>query len=283
MLWFLFFLTIIYCFWKYLKHRRLMISTSTSDNVLFVTAHPDDELMFFGPTLLNEIRLRTQHLDKTNDCFDDKQSKVHLLCLSSGNYYGDGKKRVQELNDACKCLLKFCLKSQENFQKQIFIWQIFNDEKLIDSPSHTWPAEYIENIVKDYIQKNQITKLITFDHYGISGHKNHIAIYEAVCKLYRSIKVNSLNKESTQPELQIWLLESVSLFRKYLAAFDIFFTVIMAWWHHDWNMQIISSLNDYLNIVYALRQHRSQMLWFRYLYSSTSRYMFINTLKLLNY
>ena len=36
--------------------------------ILLVTAHPDDECMFFSPTLV--------HLSKT--------AQVHLLCLSSG-------------------------------------------------------------------------------------------------------------------------------------------------------------------------------------------------------
>ena len=40
--------------------------------VLFVIAHPDDESMFFGPTILS--------LTKRNDC------QVYLLCLSNGLY-----------------------------------------------------------------------------------------------------------------------------------------------------------------------------------------------------
>lgn len=38
--------------------------------VLLVTAHPDDESMFFGPTILSLIRRK--------DC------KIYLLCLSNG-------------------------------------------------------------------------------------------------------------------------------------------------------------------------------------------------------
>lgn len=40
--------------------------------VLIVIAHPDDESMFFGPTILS--------LTKRNDC------QVYLLCLSNGLY-----------------------------------------------------------------------------------------------------------------------------------------------------------------------------------------------------
>lgn len=41
--------------------------------VLFVIAHPDDESMFFGPTIVS--------LTKRNDC------QVYLLCLSNGLYF----------------------------------------------------------------------------------------------------------------------------------------------------------------------------------------------------
>ena len=47
------------------------------------------------------------------------------------------------------------------------------------------------------------------------------------------------------------------------------------------NLNVIS-FGEYFRLIKALRQHRSQMLWFRYLYSFTSRYMFINTLRSLN-
>ena len=47
-----------------------------NDRVLIVTAHPDDECMFFGPTLC--------HLA-------DRDIKAKVLCLSTGNFYGKGK------------------------------------------------------------------------------------------------------------------------------------------------------------------------------------------------
>lgn len=50
--------------------------TTRQHHLLFLTAHPDDEVMFFGPTLASI----------TNDYF------VHLLCLS-----GKGTPREEEL------------------------------------------------------------------------------------------------------------------------------------------------------------------------------------------
>lgn len=48
-----------------------MSSTSSSLRTLLVIAHPDDEVMFFGPTL-NHFRRKGENL--------------HVLCLSSGLY-----------------------------------------------------------------------------------------------------------------------------------------------------------------------------------------------------
>ena len=46
-----------------------------SGRVLFVTAHPDDECMFFGPTILSAARL-------------NRDAPPYLLCLSPGK--GEG-------------------------------------------------------------------------------------------------------------------------------------------------------------------------------------------------
>ena len=42
-----------------------------SGRVLFVTAHPDDECMFFGPTILSAVSL-------------NRNTPPYLLCLSTG-------------------------------------------------------------------------------------------------------------------------------------------------------------------------------------------------------
>ena len=70
--------------------------------VLLVVSHPDDESMFFGPTLLNLCRTRTS------------AENVFLLCMSNGDFRGAGKTaagtaglgvaRKHELYAACKVL-----------------------------------------------------------------------------------------------------------------------------------------------------------------------------------
>ena len=61
----------------------------TKRNVLLLTAHPDDECMFFGPAILS--------LRKNGN-------EVSVLCISSGNADGLGKIRSKELLESCSHL-----------------------------------------------------------------------------------------------------------------------------------------------------------------------------------
>lgn len=255
---FFLFCTILLASWLFLRFKTARLDINS--NVLLVTAHPDDEMMFFGPTLLCEIQMRVQEVGLR------KRTKVHLLCLSNGNFYGEGSKRVHELSDACSYLLQYCIRSKEVlFADEIFTWSVIEDSQLVDSPAIEWPREHIASLVANYCATHQIGKVITFDQYGVSGHANHQALYHALA-------------ESVEPCVQLWALQSVPLWRKYLSVYDLLFTTIWALCSSNWHVHFVS-LVDYLNLVQSLRRHASQMLWFRYLYSSTSRYMFINTLK----
>ena len=61
-----------------LKNRRRLKTLLSSDTrtrrVLFITAHPDDECMFFSPTVLSFS--------------NSGQNEVFRLCLSTGTYSG---------------------------------------------------------------------------------------------------------------------------------------------------------------------------------------------------
>ncbi|XP_062183689.1 uncharacterized protein LOC133887738 isoform X2 [Phragmites australis] len=58
-------------------------------NVLLVVAHPDDESMFFAPTIL---------------FLKSKCHSIHILCMSQGNADGLGNTRKEELYHACDTL-----------------------------------------------------------------------------------------------------------------------------------------------------------------------------------
>jgi len=63
----------VYYLLKKLTKRRIRLKVHTG-RVLFVTAHPDDESIFFAPTILTLTR--------------SGQYDVFLLCMSSGDTVG---------------------------------------------------------------------------------------------------------------------------------------------------------------------------------------------------
>lgn len=73
-----FLLYIAVCLLLYIYTFKLKWCTFNRDlrnfkRILFVIAHPDDECMFFGPTILNYTK--------------NKKCQVYLMCLSTGLYF----------------------------------------------------------------------------------------------------------------------------------------------------------------------------------------------------
>lgn len=247
----------IFVSWIRIRARQLPVDVSR--NVLFVTAHPDDELMFFGPTLLSEIRARAERPGVTS-------TKVHLLCLSQGDFYGDGHRRGKELADAC---LYLCGDTKRH--ADVFRLEVLNDEHLPDSPDVNWPAEAVIKHVVEYISEHEITKVITFDASGVSCHPNHQAIHHAF---------SQLKAKYIPTAVELWQLQTVPLWRKYSSWLDVLFTSLLQQ-PTDRRRTLpihLLTFSEYLHLFQSLRRHRSQMLWFRYLYAATSRYMLINSL-----
>ncbi|KAJ8412414.1 hypothetical protein AAFF_G00127500 [Aldrovandia affinis] len=130
---------------------------------LLVTAHPDDECMFFAPTILRLLQ---------------SSASVHLLCLSSGNYYNQGDLRQKELRDSCNVL--GIPASQVT---------IVDHKELPDDPSVEWNTHIISSMVLKQVKASSINMVLTFDGRGVSGHANHIAIYRALSYLASTRKI----------------------------------------------------------------------------------------------
>ncbi|KAF9411553.1 N-acetylglucosaminyl-phosphatidylinositol de-N-acetylase, partial [Entomortierella beljakovae] len=60
----------------------------TKSSIVIVIAHPDDEVMFFGPTLAELTK-------------PENGNTVRVLCMSSGNHDGLGETRKKELVASC--------------------------------------------------------------------------------------------------------------------------------------------------------------------------------------
>lgn len=201
---------------------RLLRPTKLPENasrVLLVTAHPDDECMFFGPTLIS--------LKKKKNC------RIFVLCLSRGkrslkldhlqvvdadnlipgDFERQGNLRKDELWRSCDV---FKIRPQDI--------TLIHCTLLPDDPNVEWKVELLSQIILNYLETLDIDLLITFDKDGISQHKNHQALYYATASLCLSGLLPA--------SCRILVLETVNVVRKYLSFFDVMITVLLStnWW-----------------------------------------------------
>lgn len=220
---------------SWLSNRKL----SGCGRVLFVTAHPDDECMFFGPTILSLVQSKAQ---------------VNIVCLSLGDLYGRGKNRKKELWLACETL---------GIDSSL-IW-LYNHDKLKDDPKVEWRAGLVASIILRTVETLDIDTIITFDKKGVSGHKNHTSIYRAMSLLK--------SRNSLPSTCRVYLLESVSILRKYTFYADLLLSVLFR------NSYLyVCSRKEHKLIVSAMSKHVTQYVWYRKLFMLFSRYAYVNTL-----
>ncbi|XP_037057258.1 N-acetylglucosaminyl-phosphatidylinositol de-N-acetylase isoform X2 [Peromyscus leucopus] len=97
---------------------------------LLVIAHPDDEAMFFAPTVLGLARL---------------EQPVFLLCFSTGNYYNQGEIRKKELLQSCDVLGI----PPPNVT-------IIDNSEFPDDPRVQWDTERVASTLLQHIKVNDI-------------------------------------------------------------------------------------------------------------------------------
>uniref|UniRef100_T1HH69 N-acetylglucosaminylphosphatidylinositol deacetylase n=1 Tax=Rhodnius prolixus TaxID=13249 RepID=T1HH69_RHOPR len=215
---------------SWLSNRKL----SGCGRVLFVTAHPDDECMFFGPTILSLVQSKAQ---------------VNIVCLSLGDLYGRGKNRKKELWLACETL---------GIDSSL-IW-LYNHDKLKDDPKVEWRAGLVASIILRTVETLDIDTIITFDKKGVSGHKNHTSIYRAMSLLK--------SRNSLPSTCRVYLLESVSILRKYTFYADLLLSVLFR------NSYLyVCSRKEHKLIVSAMSKHVTQYVWYRKLFMLFSSYV----------
>lgn len=155
--------------------------------VLFVVAHPDDESMFFVPTILS-----MKNMGYT----------MHVLCLSNGGADGLGKKREKEMEQAAQIL---------GFDAHFVI----DDKRLPDGLKTNWDIGVIQEVVKHRLSLHSYKGIVTFDRKGVSGHANHVAT---------SLGIHALRKEEAYKDIKMFELVTVNIIRKYISVLDGIFT-----------------------------------------------------------
>jgi N-acetylglucosaminylphosphatidylinositol deacetylase len=236
---------------------------------IIVTAHPDDESMFFLPTI----------------CAMQKTSKIWLLCLTSGNFDGIGAIRRQEL-EAVANMLKL--------DKLLIV----DDEVLPDHMQERWNVDLAEKIISDTLRTNESKQTIddsnsphsitfvTFDSLGVSGHVNHIDTFRAVRQFCET---------SNYP---LWSLKSVrSPLVKYVPVCE-WLALVLFWirclfhlfgWLDPPPASTATTSSRDKTVTYHLFDprcnwrcmalHKSQFVWYRRLFVIFSCYTYVNRLE----
>ncbi|KAH8178703.1 glcNAc-PI de-N-acetylase domain-containing protein [Sarocladium implicatum] len=249
--------------------------------ICLLIAHPDDEAMFFAPTVLALTRPETGN-------------HVKILCLSTGDADGLGETRKKEL---VKSGMQLGLQDEDD------VFVIDSPEDFPDSMTTIWDTQKIANLLcsafaptlnsprpKSSSANINIDVLITFDSQGVSSHPNHISLYHGARAFISSL----LSTTETSP-VDLYTLGSVSMFRKYTSVADIFVTLGKWWMGGDASnseegkkrpetlvfTNKLSGEAGYGTAWKAMTEaHKSQMVWFRYGWITFSRYMVINDLRL---
>ncbi|XP_010013630.1 PREDICTED: N-acetylglucosaminyl-phosphatidylinositol de-N-acetylase, partial [Nestor notabilis] len=173
------------------------------------------------------------------------------------NYYNQGEIRKKELEQSC-----FLLGIPASDVT------VIDHRDLLDNPTVEWDTQLLATFVLKHIEANNINLVVTFDAGGVSGHANHISLYTAL---------RYLHSERKLPEgCHVLVLESVSLFRKYISILDVPISYLLSS-----DALFILTEEETEQAKRAMRCHCSQLLWFRHIYMLFSRYMVVNSLRLL--
>ncbi|KAF8148339.1 putative deacetylase LmbE-like domain-containing protein [Mycena galopus ATCC 62051] len=211
-----------------------LAAEGNEERSLLLTAHPDDETFFFSPTLTALSHM--QEAGRTRD--------VLVVCLSTGNAKGLGDVRREEFG---KALEIFGIRQGRRF--------ILDHPGLQDNKTAVWEAAVIAEELLPLVVEYNITTILTFDAYGITGHPNHCL---------------SPTFPATRPRL--FALHSRPS-TKYLGPLAALLSSRYVSFHGP---VFVASLIDYITALRAMIKHPSQLRFVGFLKGLFSRYLWVN-------
>lgn len=240
--------------------------------ILLLIAHPDDEVLFFSPTILSLTR-------------PELGNHIKILCLSSGDADGLGETRKKEL---VKSAMMLGLRSQDDIQ-------VIEDDNFPDSMTTPWHPRLISNLLisvlapnmtkipADQAPKANVDILITFDANGVSSHPNHKSLYDGSKTFLKALMHRHSGWECP---IKLYTLHSTNIVRKYMSIFDAPATIFSCMFRRKEAGAYPNPLLFFSGVIRFAQArramttaHKSQMLWFRWGWISLSRYMIMNDLK----
>ncbi|EME85662.1 uncharacterized protein MYCFIDRAFT_82599 [Pseudocercospora fijiensis CIRAD86] len=262
---------LILSLWIFTAYMTRSFPTLVGKRICLIIAHPDDEAMFFAPTL----RALTK---------PDLGNQFVLICFSSGDADGLGHIRKEEL---VKSALHLGIKSSDHVV-------VIEDKNFQDSMTATWDAKLIAQTLTKFFAPNasttpvatnletRIDALITFDDRGVSGHPNHISLYHGCVAFLRSLMQG---RSGWECPVKLYTLTSTNMVRKYSSVMDAAVTVLACIFKtkergaYPTPLLMVSLPGDVKKAQEAMTTaHKSQMRWFRWGWIGISRYMVMNDL-----
>lgn len=257
--------------WLFTAMMTNTFPTLRGKRICLLIAHPDDEAMFFSPTLLALAR-------------PELQNRIFILCLSSGDADGLGHIRKNELT---KSALLLGIPSAEQVV-------VIEDERFQDSMLKHWEAKEVANVLQHYFAPKMktmsakaapeamIDALITFDQGGVSSHPNHISLFHGGSTFLRNLMQRHSGWDNP---VKMYTLTTTNVVRKYNSVVDAMFTVVMSLFQKkragDFPSPLVavSGVGGLRKAQMAMTNaHQSQMRWFRWGWIGISRYMVVNDL-----
>ncbi|KAK5017385.1 putative deacetylase LmbE-like domain-containing protein [Cryomyces antarcticus] len=263
---------VVFALWLYTAQLSNGFPLFQGKRICLLIAHPDDEAMFFAPTLLALTR-------------PEQGNHVKILCMSSGNADGLGDVRKQEL---VKSAMMLGLRNEDDVL-------VIEDKNFPDSMTTTWHPRLLSNLLTTAFASKMastpstsapvasIDVLITFDPTGISSHPNHVSLYHGAHSFLKALMHRHSGWECP---IRLYTLSSTNILRKYISVLDSPTTILSCMWRkkelgsYPTPLLLVSGMGDYRRAQNAMtRGHRSQMRWFRWGWIGVGRYMIVNDLK----
>ncbi|CAF2048398.1 unnamed protein product [Brassica napus] len=185
-----------YCLLVVLQNLMISLCLETSGethnkkNVLFVISHPDDESMFFSPTI-NYLTANAYN--------------IHVLCLSTGNMPYHTFYISVTLSYSIQIVRKFVPLQQ---------LKIVDHPNLQDGFRQVWSHDLLEEIISEEVISHDIHTIITFDDYG--------------CTLRLVLIPEKFLQTNSERNIKAWELVSLNTFRKYGGPIDIWLSILSA-------------------------------------------------------
>ncbi|KAJ5152287.1 N-acetylglucosaminyl phosphatidylinositol deacetylase [Penicillium capsulatum] len=255
--------------------------------ICLLIAHPDDEAMFFAPTVLALTK-------------PELGNHLKILCFSTGDADGLGATRKKELQ---KSALQLGLRDESD------VFVVDDPARFPDSMTADWPEDDVSTLLASAFAPDlaaalngntkaaqkppsaTIDVLLTFDRHGISNHPNHRSLYHGAV---RFLRVMMKGKSGYACPVTLYTLTSTSMFRKYAGVIDAPVSMFQGVWSNlvsglggkkkddagPARLLFVSSIGEWLSAQAAMvKCHKSQMVWFRWGWITIGRYMTVNDLK----